>query len=570
MLSRSTGSLSFSSLLITLLLLQATTSSAIEQPARLHHADSALLLALPADSSSDSPGEAAISDEGVGRSVTVTIPTKDLTAPLMAMARLASSGDLQSGGSDSRKISTSKRPTEGSSTEGPQLVASDSNPTADAAEKSSGVKVEGPVMSIEAPLPASKASSPRDESSGPSLGVPASPVAPKSKTAPSSKTETPKSVAQPKAVEKSSPAGNAKSPAKKSDLFEMPSSPRSLPKATLSETMIAVRDRVRWVLANYYQQPFNTRDNTAADILHACLAYGCQTEVFQGNEKINGITALCWNYPCAGYELLKKVDRHIAPRVGYGLQERPGQFLAVLALSRVPGDYPIRSGNDTRTVADLLEHEKLNCREGADQSLRLLGIGHYVIDDQTWKNDLKESWTVERLVKEELAQPVTHAAFGGTQRLLGLSYVLARQKHSGDVYAEADKFLKEFRQFAYKIQNNNGSWHPLYFLATGTHNDSIAQFRATAHVLQWLAVSEPESSLDDSRLTKAVEYVNSYLIAQNGRWNVPALDEQSIDAVTCAISALSLYNERAFKPFDKEPAKPEKANSSTDGKTAGQ
>jgi hypothetical protein len=445
-------------------------------------------------------------------------------------------------------------------------------------EKSSSVKVDGPVINVESPRPTSKPADAGDQPvAGPSLGLPAASPAdikPKTNSSPSKvERQQVKPIEQPKAVERPGDAKEAKTPAKKSekksDQFELPKSPRQVRKAELSETMTAVRDRVRWVLANYFQQTFNTRDNTPADILLACMAYGCQTEVIQGNDKINGITVLCWNYPCAGYELLRKVDQHIAPRVGYGLQERPGQFLAVLALSRVPGDYPIRVGKDTRTVADLVEHEKLCCRSGGDQSLRLLGIGHYVTPQESWKNDQGESWTVERLAKEELGQPVPEAAFGGTQRLLGLSYAMARQRVTGGVYTEVERFLKEFRGFAYRIQNSNGSWHPLYFSATGTNNDSISQLRATAHVLQWLAVSQPESAMDDARLIKAVEYVNTYLINQNGRWSVPSLDAQTIDAVTCSLSALTLYDERAFKPFDEEP-KPEKAGSSAEGKTARQ
>ena len=595
-MSRSTGSLSFVALLTSLLLpLPATTVPGADEPARLRATESAQLLAAPDDLSAE-PGEAMISDAAPDRGN--QIRTRDLTDSLMAVAREAS--EKQWPATSGQRQSSAPSP----SVDGPLLFPMDAAMTvadkranitpkpadaeqksasvaekpADAEQKSSNVKVDGPVIDVESPRAKSKPAASGDQPAvGPSLGLPTAGPAdlkPKTSSTPAKieKSQV-KPIEQPKAAERPS-AKDAKTPAKKSeknsDLFKspMPTPPSQARKAELSETMTAVRDRVRWVLANYFQQSFNTREHTPADILRVCMAYGCQAEVAQGNDKINGITVLCWNYPCAGYELLRKVDQHIAPRVGYGLQERPGQFLAVLALARVPGDYPIRAGNDTRTVADLVEHEKLCCRQGGDQSLRLLGIGHYVTPKEEWKNDQGELWTVERLVKEELGQPVPEAAFGGTQRLLGLSYAMARQRVTGGVYTEVERFLKEFRDFAYRIQNGNGSWHPLYFSATGTNNDSISQLRATAHVLQWLAVSQPEPAMDDARLIKAVEYVNSYLIAQNGRWSVPSLDAQSLDAVTCSLSALTLYDERAFKPFDVEP-KPEKA-SSANGKTAQQ
>ena len=63
--------------------------------------------------------------------------------------------------------------------------------------------------------------------------------------------------------------------------------------------------------------------------------------------RINGITALCWDFPCDGFRLLTTAEGHIAARIGFGLQETPTQFLAMLALGAVPADYPVRCGTIT-------------------------------------------------------------------------------------------------------------------------------------------------------------------------------------------------------------------------------
>ena len=106
----------------------------------------------------------------------------------------------------------------------------------------------------------------------------------------------------------------------------------------------------------------NTRDNSATEILGYCQAFGCGAEVLlQGpnGQRINGITSLCWNYPCAGFEMLGLSQGHIAARVGYGSQEHPGEFLAMLALARVQSDYPVRVANDVRSVADVRTEARL-------------------------------------------------------------------------------------------------------------------------------------------------------------------------------------------------------------------
>ena len=98
--------------------------------------------------------------------------------------------------------------------------------------------------------------------------------------------------------------------------------PPKVIKRELSPAMVALRDKVRRTLAAYQKMPFNTRQNTADEIINYCMALGCNTEISLfdrgGEKRANGITCLCWNYPCAGYEPLTTVDGHISARLGYG------------------------------------------------------------------------------------------------------------------------------------------------------------------------------------------------------------------------------------------------------------
>ena len=190
----------------------------------------------------------------------------------------------------------------------------------------------------------------------------------------------------------------------------------SKPKPQLSPEAAAIRDQLRQVLALAQKQPFNTRQNSPTEIASVCLAFGCEAEVsLEGTDgrRVNGITCLCWNYPCEGFELLRCRQKHIAARIGYGYQEHPGEFLAMLAMARVPTDYPVRVGKDVRKVADLVEGERLACRSGGDASLRLIGLCYYVADPQ-WQNDIGETWSIGRMLKEEVAQPVLRRPRAGS------------------------------------------------------------------------------------------------------------------------------------------------------------
>lgn len=336
------------------------------------------------------------------------------------------------------------------------------------------------------------------------------------------------------------------------------------PLPELSKEMAATRERLRWVLAGYAHQAFSTQEHTPADIINLCMAYGCQTDVQHGGQALNGITCLCWNYPCSGYELIEAVGGRLAARIGYGYQARPGQLLAVLALSRVPLTYPVRSGTKIGTVADLVDYEKLHCRIAGDQSLRLIGLAHFIPLAETWEDSLGQKWSLEKLVKVELDRPWAESPYGSTQRLLGLSmamHQIARTTSAADnaTFKRTGKYVEEFQDYALKTQNADGSWHSAYFAAVGPSRDYVGSFRATAHIMQWLAFSLPAKRLDNTNVVRGVEYLVKFLTDQSNRWQLPAQSPDVLEAVACGLSALSFYDQRVFAPYDKVEEEKKKA-----------
>jgi hypothetical protein len=373
-----------------------------------------------------------------------------------------------------------------------------------------------------------------------------------------------KAVEKPAEKARENEAGKAdeKSPATTPEKKDVPKAarPKAAPKKVLTPEQTALRDRIRATLAFQHQQPFNTHDSSPADLIHFCWAFGCQTEVAQGDssgQRINGITCLCWDFPCGGYRLLTTCDGHIAARVGYGLQQQPAQFLAMLAVGHVPADYPLRAGDTTRTVADLVEYEKLSCRSGTDLSLKLIGLSHYV-DQPTWTNDLGEPWSIQHLVKEVLSRPAI-AGPTGINKLLGLSFALAgcqrrKQAPEGEL-ARAKQFVEDYQNYALQAQNTDGSWDLPPVPGRRTERDYTSLLMGTGQMVEWLALSLPEDRLEDARLAKSLDYLENMLDSQRYHGYLQAASSRDLAAVARALHGLAVYDARVFKPTDvKEPA----------------
>jgi len=333
------------------------------------------------------------------------------------------------------------------------------------------------------------------------------------------------------------------------------------PPVELKPELAALRDRVRPTLAAFQRDPLDAGQHSPTELIDACLPFGCRTELLHRGVrggKINGITCLCWNYPCAGYTLLTLAQGRIAARLGYGFQQHRGQLLAMLAFARVKPDYPLRVGEEMRSVADLVEYEKLACRSGTEMSWTLVGLTRYAAD-QTWQNDLGETWSVERIVGEELSQPIVEATDGGTHRLLGLSYAVRwQQKHDKPLTGQFDRaaqFLRQFEDHALSAQNADGSWGPSFFAARSASRDPRTQLYATGHVLRWLAYSLPEERLSDPRVVRSVDYLNRLVAGQSRTSRSYARSTRELHGLMCGLHALAIYDQRVFQPADP-PAQP--------------
>ncbi len=322
------------------------------------------------------------------------------------------------------------------------------------------------------------------------------------------------------------------------------------------------RNHVRLLLAALRKQPFNTQQNTCGEILEFCRGFGCETELTDsaaGGQKVNGITALCWNMPCGGYELMTVSEGHLAPRVGYGYQANPSELAAVLALSHVPPEYPARSGKTVRTVADLIEYEKLTCRPGLDMSLKLVALSYYV-KEPSWKDKLGGEWTLQRVVAEELGRPLGTQPHAATDRILGL--VAALDRLQGDKVPlegellRAKHYLDESIEYAYTAQNSDGSW------GRPTGRDYATAVAYTVHMLEWLVTALPANRLEEPQIARGIDFLYTTFNTPHYQAYISTMSPREISAAMHAAYVLNVYDHRVFVPADPppeaEPAKTEK------------
>jgi hypothetical protein len=304
----------------------------------------------------------------------------------------------------------------------------------------------------------------------------------------------------------------------------------------------ALRARLQSCLAYYQQQPVNAAEETPWGLMHAALAFGVDTDVQAGPRKLKALGYLCFNGSGQGQRLFHMAGSQLQADIAPGKQGHQGQFLAILAQSRVVPDYPLVIEGQRRTIHDLIAYEQRSCVPQAELTFSLIGLSHYLPPGAQWQNE-HGTWDLPRLVKEELAQPVLGAACGGTHRLMGFSYAVRhREKHGLPVdgqFLRAQKYLQDYIAYTLTLQNADGSFSTAWFEGPGDASDLDRRLETSGHTLEWLAFTLPPERLQEPPVVRAVEYLTDLLLAHRTR-------QWPIGPQGHALHALALYDEKVF------------------------
>lgn len=314
----------------------------------------------------------------------------------------------------------------------------------------------------------------------------------------------------------------------------------------LTPEMESLRDRIRETLKFYYKQQLNTRDHSPWAIMHSFITYGVDTQLYvdrPNGKRVSAIGWLCYNGRSGGMRLFQLKNGQIYARQGPGFQGHGGQFLAMLAQSRVKMDYPLKIMSKDFTVADLIKYEQETCRSKTELTFKLIGLSHYLPSDAKWEDRHGHQWDIPRLIREEMAQPVNGAACGGTHRLMGLSYAVSKREKQNEAidgdWLRARKFLEKYQQHAFQNQNRDGSFSTNWFRGAGNRTDLNRKLETTGHILEWMVYSLPQDQLDQPRVVKSVDFLTQMMVDNRYRkWKVGPKGH--------ALHALVLFDQRVF------------------------
>ncbi len=314
-----------------------------------------------------------------------------------------------------------------------------------------------------------------------------------------------------------------------------------------------LKPRLEAILKFYFKQKENSESRSPWGIMHAMVGFGPYAEMYGDGKLVKDVDWLCANGKCRSWQLLKLENGKLATINGPGRQGHDGQFLAILAQSQIPETQKLQVEGKEFTIPDLVKYEMDTCKPGTELTFKLIGLSHYIASDQKWKSKDGQNWNLERLVQEELRQPINGVACGGTHRLMGYNYsLLMRKLQKKEIkghWKRADEFVADFRRYAFSMQNRDGSFSTDWFKSRQAKIDSQRRVQTTGHILEWLVFSSTDAELSNPKLIKAVDYLSKLMWRERStKWEVGPKGH--------AIRSLRLFYERVFSdPAPKVAAK---------------
>ncbi len=274
--------------------------------------------------------------------------------------------------------------------------------------------------------------------------------------------------------------------------------------------------RTEACLAFYLNNPESTSVRSPWAVMHALLAFGGEYEMVHGQGRVNAIGWMCHNGTCRTQRMFTPTTVGFKPNVGDGVQGHEGQFLAILAQSNVPLNYPIQIGSSKYTVEDLVRYEMATCKEKSELTFKLIGLSYYLDSNKQWRANDGKIWSISKLIQEELAQPIIGAACGGVHRLMGFSFSVRQRQLQGlqvnGQYARAAKFVKEYIDYTWQLQNPDGSFSTSWYEGRANEPNEERKVQTTGHMLEWLMYTLSDEEIKSPRVAKSIDFLLSKIL----------------------------------------------------------
>lgn len=304
-----------------------------------------------------------------------------------------------------------------------------------------------------------------------------------------------------------------------------------------------LKSTIEGALKFYHNKPEEASIRTHWGMMHQIMIFGPDTHILDKKKKYNAISWMAGNNQCRNQLLFGTDNGGLFVKSGVGLQGHQGQLLAILGQIDVPLAYPIYIGRNKFSVEDILRREMLDCKAESELTFVLIGVSHYMDSDSGWHSRDGQPWNVEKLIAEELRQPIVGAACGGTHRLMGLGHSLRRRRAerksvSGE-WQRAEKFLTDFIQYTWSLQNRDGSMSTAWFERPQDNGSIDRKVQTTGHILEMLMVVSSDEELYSPRMLSAVEFLADAMFEErHNDWEVGPKGH--------ALRSLAMFYHRAF------------------------
>jgi len=243
----------------------------------------------------------------------------------------------------------------------------------------------------------------------------------------------------------------------------------------------------------------------------------------------------------------------------YHFEGHPNQSLALMVMCNLPLDHKFQTDGGPITVQDIVNNAKADLNPREELTWTLWFLTHYLGSEETWMTRRGETWSIEKLVANQIETQVTKAACGGTHNLYALA--AARNNHvrrGGQirgVWMQADQKINRYLVAARSLQRPDGSFPTNYFRGYGYPKSFSEQIASTGHMMEWIVVAANKKQLNDPWIENGIRYIAERLIQYRD-------ESAECGPLYHAVSALVLYRERVtgveWPRHDVQPTSPTK------------
>ncbi len=320
----------------------------------------------------------------------------------------------------------------------------------------------------------------------------------------------------------------------------------------------ALRDRLDAALEFTCQnRRLDVSEQNAWQIIHGALAFGKDFTVLADGKDVSVIEYAMSGGKMNGWNL-EKGDLLDAKTGRYGVRAKvePGtmagqghsdQWMGYLADCHLKPDQEIIVEGEKRTLEDYIRQIELDVYRAHNRefSWTLMGLTAYRPSKHYWVAGDGTTWSIEKMVEEELSYNTDESPCGGTHRLYGLT--MARNRHLAGggqltgIWKKCDDRIRAEVERAKQSLNPDGSLSSRYLERPASHPDITAWMVSAGHVFEFLSAAVTDEQLHEPWMqTAALRLCEQFEKTKHV--------EVECDRLFHAAHGLVVFRNRAFGP----------------------